>query len=232
MDETKSHRILVIEDEPHTRKALCSMLVQDGYVALEATTGSEGVAQCISSPPEVVLLDLGLPDVDGNDVTRQIRDFSDVPIIVVSARSRESDQIAALDQGANDYVTKPFRDGELLARIRVAIRSLSRPKELSEPFSVGDLRVDPGQRRVFVGDTEVNLTPTEYKLLLAMVRQAGKVVTHEQLLREVWGPGYLREVQYVRVYMKQLRYKLEKEPAQPKYLLTVPGVGYRLRVED
>jgi len=231
MDETKSRRILVIEDEPHTRKALCSMLVQDGYEALEAGTGTDGIAQCISSRPDVVLLDLGLPDIDGIDVTRQIRDVSEVPIIVVSARSREADQITALDRGANDYVTKPFRDGELLARIRVAIRSLGRPKEISEPFVVGDLRVDPAQRRVLVGDVEVNLTPTEYKLLLAMVRQAGKVVTHEQLLREVWGPGYLREVQYVRVYMKQLRYKLEKEPAQPKYLLTVPGVGYRLKVD-
>src|SRR5262249_12431019 len=146
--------------------------------------------------------------------------------------SREADQTRARDQGATDYVTKPFRDGELLARIRVAIRSLSRPKELSEPFVVGDLRVDPGQRRVFVADSEVNLTPTEYKLLLAMVRQAGKVVSHDQLLREFLGPGYLREVQYLRFYTKQLLYKLEKEPAQPRYLLTVPGVGYRLKVDD
>jgi two-component system KDP operon response regulator KdpE len=223
--------ILVIEDERHTRRVLHATLAHHGYEAFEAATGGEGLIQCFARHPQVVLLDLGLPDIDGIDVTRQIRECSQVPIIILSARSEESDQIEALDCGANDYITKPFREGELLARVRVALRWGVLSRDVTDPFTVGELRVDPAERRVFVGDIEVDLTPTEYKLLATMVRQAGRVVTHQQLLRDVWGPEYVKEVQYLRVYMKQLRYKLEKEPAQPKYLLTAPGVGYRLKVD-
>jgi len=224
-------KVLVIEDERHTLRALSSMLTHEGLEALEASTAGEGVAMCFAERPQVVLLDLGLPDADGMDVMRQIREGSDVPIIIVSARGEEADQIQALDGGANDYVTKPFRQGELLARVRAAIRWGRPAKTDSDPFVVGELRIDPAARRVSMAGVEVDLTPTEYKLLLVMVRHAGSVVTHQQLLREVWGPAYIKEVQYLRVYMKQLRYKLEKEPAQPKYLLTAPGVGYRIRAD-
>jgi two-component system KDP operon response regulator KdpE len=223
--------VLVIEDEIHARRTLASMLTHEGYQILEASTGSEGLNLYFARLPQLVLLDLGLPDVDGIAVTRQIREGSEVPIIVVSARSDESDQIEALDSGANDYVTKPFRQGELLARVRVAIRWARAPRAESDPFVVGELRVDPAARRVFMSGTEVDLTPTEYKLLLVLVRHAGQVVTHQHLLRDIWGPAYVKEVQYLRVYMKQLRYKLEKEPAQPQYLLTAPGIGYRLKMD-
>jgi two-component system KDP operon response regulator KdpE len=163
-------------------------------------------------------------------ITRQIRESSDVPIIVVSPRDDEDAQVEALDSGANDYVVRPFRERELMARVRVALR-WGRPPG-SDPYSIGDLRVDPAQRRVFVRGAEVSLTPTEYRLLAVLMRQAGKVVTHQQLLKEVWGSAYVKEVQYLRVYMKQLRNKLEREPARPRSLLTAPGVGYRLKAQD
>jgi two-component system KDP operon response regulator KdpE len=222
---------LVVEDEPHTRRALRAVLVEDGYKVLEAGTGGEGLIQTFERHPSVILLDLGLPDVDGLEVTRHIRESSRVPIIVVSARGEEDQQVEALDSGANDYVTKPFRAAELLARVRVALRWGAFTKEPAAPFQLRDLLVDFVERRVFLGETEVVLTLTEFKLLAAMIGQAGKVMTHQQLLREVWGPAYVKEVQYLRVYMRQLRQKLEKDPAQPKYLLTAPGVGYRLKVD-
>jgi len=181
----------------------------------------------------VVIVDLGLPDMDGLEVIRRLREWSAVPVIVLSARGQERDKVAALDAGADDYVSKPFSAGELLARIRVALRhAAGATHEGSEAaFKVGDLQVDLLRRHVTVGATEVRLTPIEYKLLATLVRHSGKVVTHQQLLREVWGPSHEGQAHYVRVYMAHLRHKLEAEPARPRYLLTEPGVGYRLAAE-
>jgi two-component system KDP operon response regulator KdpE len=223
--------VLLIGDEQDTRRALIDALAQDGYQILEAPTGNEGLVKCFDRRPQLVLLDLGLPDVDGLEVTRQIREASQVPIIVVSRRTDESAQIEALDSGANDYVTMPFNEGELLARVRVALRWGESQVKPPLPLVAGALRVDPAERRVFMNGVEVELTRTEYKLLAAMIRQAGRVVSHAQLLREVWGAAYVKEVQYLRVYIKQLRAKLEVEPSEPKYLLTAPGIGYRLKVD-
>jgi two-component system KDP operon response regulator KdpE len=224
--------ILVIEDEPHSRTLLQVTLRQEGYRCLQAPNGQSGLEAAIGRDPNVVLLDLGLPDIDGVEVTRRIRASSRVPIIVISARGREEDKIAALDEGANDYVTKPFVAGELLARIRVALRtareSESSPK--AGTITVGDLSVDFDLRRVTVGGREVHLTPTEYRLIGVMIRSAGRVLSHRQILRQVWGPFYDDQMGYLRVYMKKLRYKIEPEPAQPKYLVNEVGVGYRLRV--
>ncbi len=212
------------------RRFLRAALQSHEYQLVEATTAREGLAQAAGRNPDVILLDLGLPDGDGIDLTRRIREWSKVPIIVLSARGREEDKVAALDAGADDYLTKPFGVGELLARLRVALRHST--KTDSEPvFTVGGLRVDFERRRVFVDDNEVHVTPTEYKLLGTLVRHAGKVLTHRQLLKEVWGPNAVEHTHYLRVYMTQLRHKLELEPAKPKYLLTEPGVGYRLKAE-
>jgi two-component system KDP operon response regulator KdpE len=225
--------VLLIEDEPQMRRFLRAALESHDYRLVEAATAREGVAQATGRNPDVILLDLGLPDADGIDLTRRIREWSATPIIVISARGKELDKIAALDAGADDYLTKPFGVGELMARLRVALRHVARPADaLAEPvFTVGDLRVDLVRRQVFVSDTEVHLTPTEYKLLTLLVRHAGKVLTHRQLLKEVWGPNAVEHTHYVRVYMTQLRHKLERDATRPGYLLTEPGVGYRLRFE-
>jgi two-component system KDP operon response regulator KdpE len=222
--------ILVIEPDAAALRALKTMLEAHGYEVLEAATGQEGLALCFARLPHLVLVDQLLPDVAGVELTRQIRECSEVPIIVVSSRGDEDTHVEALDSGANDYVVKPFRERELLARVRVALR-WGRPPG-SDPYTIGDLHVDPAQRRVFVRGAEVNLTPTEYRLLAVLMRQAGRVVTHQDLLKEVWGLAYVKEVQYLRVYMKQLRTKLEKEPARPQCLLTAPGVGYRLQAQN
>jgi two-component system KDP operon response regulator KdpE len=225
--------ILVIEDESQIRRFVCATLQGHGYRVIEATTGKDGVAQVVAQQPALILLDLGLPDIDGLEVTQQVRGWSEVPIIVLSARGQENDKIAALDAGADDYLTKPFGVGELLARIRVALRHAVRTtQEQSDPvFVVGDLRVDLARRQVFVGDAEVHLTPIQYNMLATLIRYAGKVVTHHQMLKAVWGPAYGTETAYLRVYMGQLRHKLEVDPARPRYLITEPGVGYRLRAE-
>jgi two-component system KDP operon response regulator KdpE len=222
--------ILLVEHELNWRRSLRTVLEASGYEALEASTAQEGLSMCFAQPPHLVMLEQLLPDQSGVQITRQIRESSDVPIIVVSPRDDEDAQVEALDSGANDYVVRPFRERELMARVRVALR-WGRPPG-SDPYSIGDLRVDPAQRRVFVRGAEVSLTPTEYRLLAVLMRQAGKVVTHQQLLKEVWGSAYVKEVQYLRVYMKQLRNKLEREPARPRSLLTAPGVGYRLKAQD
>lgn len=200
---------------------------------VEASTAREGLAQATGRNPDVILLDLGLPDADGIDLTRRIREWSSTPIVVISARGREQDKVAALDAGADDYLTKPFGMGELLARLRVALRHAARAAgEPEEPvFVLGDLRVDLANRRVFAGEAEVHLTPTEYKLLVTMIRNAGKVLTHRYLLKEVWGVHAAEQTANLRVYMTQLRHKLEAAPARPRYLMTEPGVGYRLRTE-
>lgn len=225
--------VLLIEDEPQMRRFLRAALESNGYRLVEAPTAREGMAQASGRNPDVILLDLGLPDSDGIDLTRRLREWATAPIIVISARGKEQDKVAALDAGADDYLTKPFGIGELLARLRVALRHVERTAEgRAEPvFTVGELRVDLGARRVFVADKEVHLTPTEYKLLTTLIRHAGKVITHLHLLKEVWGPNSVEHTHYLRVYMTQLRHKLEQDPARPRYFLTEPGVGYRLQVD-
>ena len=226
-------RILVIEDEPQIRRFLRATLSANGYELQESGTACEGLRAAATRPPDLVILDLGLPDLDGLEVTRQLRTWSAVPIIVLSARGQEHDKVAALDAGADDYLTKPFGVGELLARMRVALRHRAEAADAPADviFVEGGLRVDRGRRQVFVNDAEIHLTPNEYKLLALLVQHAGKVLTHRQLLREVWGPAYETETHYLRVYMAQLRHKLEADPARPRLLATEPGIGYRLRLE-
>jgi two-component system KDP operon response regulator KdpE len=223
-------QILVIEDEPQMRRFLRVSLESSGYQLVESDTGQDGLAQAAARAPDLILLDLGLPDIDGLTLTQRLREWTRIPIIVLSARGREQDKIEALDAGADDYVTKPFAVGELLARIRVALRRSATDTTGSAQFAVGELKVDLVRRQVFVGEREVHLTPIEYKLLSTLIKYAGRVVTHRQLLREVWGPGSSEHTQYLRVYMRQLRNKLEASPSRPRYLTTEPGVGYRLRV--
>ena len=232
MSDEAGALILAIEDDPQILRFLRTTLTSSGYRLLEATTGGEGINQVALHHPDIIILDLGLPDLDGLDVTRRLREWSETPIIVVSAREKERDKVEALDAGADDYLTKPFGTAELLARIRVALRhSLKSIGADDGQFEVGELRVDLVRRQVFVQGNEVHLSPIEYKLLTILVQYAGKVVTGRQLLKLVWGPGYENESHYVRVYMGQLRHKLEADPARPRYLITEPGVGYRLKVE-
>jgi two-component system, OmpR family, KDP operon response regulator KdpE len=225
--------VLLIEDEVEIRRFLRTSLPAHGYRLYEATTGLDGLAQAKARNPDIILLDLGLPDMDGTEVIRQVREWSAIPILVLSAREQEQAKVAALDLGADDYVTKPFGVNELLARMRAALRHIAGSLgETTEPvFTLGDLRVDLGRRQVFVSGKETHLTPIEYKLLTTLIRYAGKVMTHRQLLKEVWGPLRVEEGHYLRVYMRQLRNKLEKNPAHPRYLMTELGVGYRLRTE-
>ena len=224
--------VLVVDDEPTMRRFLRPALEGQGYRVIEAASGSEALVSASTHNPDVVLLDLGLPDGDGVDVTRRLRAWSGAPIVVISARDQEADKVAALDAGADDYLTKPFGTGELMARLRVAQRHSARFRESGDVvFESEGLRVDLAARRVTRGQEEIHLTALEYKLLAALVRHAGKVVTHRQLLKEVWGPASVNETQYLRVYMAQLRHKIEKDPARPALLLTETGVGYRLRAE-
>ena len=224
--------ILLIEDEPQMRRFLRVTLQSHGYVLIETSTGQEGLTQATAHNPDVILLDLGLPDLDGLDVLGRIREWSHTPVIILSAREQEHDKIRALDAGANDYLTKPFSAGELLARIRVALRNQGLQAGLSEPVFVLDtLRVDLSKRRVFLKESEIHLTPIEYKLLAYLVKNAGKVIMHKQLLEEVWGPAYANQVHYVRIYMGMLRHKLEEDPSRPRFFINEPGVGYRLRFE-
>jgi two-component system, OmpR family, KDP operon response regulator KdpE len=230
---TEEIQILVVEDEPEIRRFLRVTLGTYGYKLLEAANGKEAMAFLSSEKPNLIILDLGLPDIDGMDLARQLREWSDTPIIILSARDQEMDKITALDLGADDYLTKPFGVMELMARIRVALRHAEKSKSDNNPvFELGNVRVDMSKRSVTVGGVEVHLTPIEYKLLLTLINSAGKVVTRQQLLREVWGPGYAKEGHYLRVYMGQLRHKLEEHSAKPKYLMTEPGIGYRLRTEN
>lgn len=221
--------ILVIEDEPPLQRFL-QMTLGVMYNVIAASHGEAGVRHAADDRPDLVILDLGLPDIDGMEVTRRIRQWSTIPIIVVSARGKEQDKVAALDAGADDYITKPFGAGELLARVRVALRHLAvaRQETGDSQFTVRELTVDMGRRQVTVAGQAIHLTPNEYNLLAALAKNAGKVLTHRQLLREVWGPGSSTEAHYLRVYMNQLRQKIETDPSRPKYLVTETGVGYRL----
>jgi two-component system KDP operon response regulator KdpE len=225
--------ILLIEDDPQIRRFLRASLITQGYDLIEAGTGREGLALAAARVPEVVLLDLGLPDMEGLEVIKQLRSWSSVPIIILSARGQERDKVANLDAGADDYLTKPFGIGELLARIRVALRKVMPAEEGKQevPYSLGNIKVDFERRLVFRGQEEVHLTPIEYKLLSVLLKHRGKVVTHRQLLKEVWGPSYVEQNPYLRIFILNLRRKLEADPTRPHYLLTEPGVGYRLRDE-
>ncbi len=224
--------ILVIEDEIPIQRFLRMALINHGYQFLEAGTAKEGLSLASTRQLDLIILDLGLPDLDGLQVIQQLREWTSLPIIILSARGQESDKVTALDAGADDYLTKPFSVSELLARIRVILRHAARVPEKEEPlFVVGNLQVDLSKRQVLIGGNEIHLTPIEYKLLTTLVRYAGKVVTHRQLLKEVWGPAYADESQYLRVYMTQLRHKIEADPARPRYLTTELGVGYRLKTD-
>ena len=222
--------ILVIEDDPQIRRFLRATLAAEDYQFHEAVTAAEGIAQAAARQPDLVLLDLGLPDRDGLDVIREIRSWSQMPIVVLSARGQEKDKIDALDLGADDYVAKPVAVGELLARIRATLRRAAplAPDGVDPIVRFGNVQADFEKRLITVGGQEVHLTPNEYKLLQVLIKHAGRVVTQRQLLNEVWGPQHTEQSQYLRVYVAQLRRKLEQDPARPRYLQTEPGVGYRL----
>lgn len=218
--------VLVIDDEPQMRRLLRVTLEANGYVVIDAASGQEGIIQAAQCRPEVILLDLGLPDLDGVEVLKRIREWSRVPVIILSVRDRENDKIAALDAGADDFVTKPFGSGELLARLRTTLRR-SQPQPAEAIFRTGDLEVDLSARLVRKKGQEVKLTPIEYSLLRLLIIHAGKVLTHRQLLAEVWGPNAVEQTQYLRVHIAHLREKLENDPARPQFLITEPAVGYR-----
>ena len=223
--------VLVVEDEPQLVRLLRATLPPHGYRMVEATTAGQGLVEASTRSPDLVLLDLGLPDLDGVEVVRRIRAWSAMPIVVVSARGQEQDKVQALDAGADDYLTKPFGTGELLARIRVALRHATRGDAEGALVQAGDLTIDLAARVVKRGGEEVRLTRTEYRLVALLAQHAGKVLTHRQILREIWGPGSVEETHYLRVYMAQLRHKLEDDPTRPRHLLTETGVGYRMKVD-
>lgn len=225
---TTGPKVLIVDDEPQIRRFLRASLQAHDYQVIEAENGKEGVRACTVQKPDLLILDLGLPDMDGLDVIKLVREWSTIPIIILSLRSDDPDKIEALDRGANDYVTKPFSMGELLARMRVALRQ-GGGSETEPIITAGEISIDLSKRLVTVGGTPVRLSRKEYDLLRILASHPGKVITHQQLLQEVWGQAYVEETQYLRVYIGQLRQKLEKEPAAPKYLVTEPGVGYRLQ---
>jgi len=227
-------KILIVEDEPRLRRFLRVTLESQNYLVVEASGGLEGLQQATVSRPDLIVLDIGLPDLDGVGLTQRVREWSSVPIIVVSANNKERDKVAALDAGADDYLTKPFGVSELLARVRVGLRHAAIAQhETGEPvFTIGQLRVDLARREVSVDGKPTKLTPNEFRLLRALVKNAGRVMTHGQLLTEVWGPKAKEATHYLRVYMNQLRQKLESDPVQPRYLLTESGVGYRLASDE
>jgi two-component system KDP operon response regulator KdpE len=220
-------RVLVIEDEEPIRRFLSAALVDAGYEVTLAATGTHGLTLAADAPPDLVILDLGLPDQDGKTVLSRLRDWSSMPVIVLSARDQEREKVAALDAGADDYCVKPFAVGELLARLRVALRHHGIGAPDGTAIVVGDFRLDLASRRVFVAGREVHLTPLEFKLVSVLARSAGSVLTHRTLLREVWGPGNAHEVHYLRVFVAGLRRKLEADPTRPRLILTEQGIGYR-----
>jgi two-component system, OmpR family, KDP operon response regulator KdpE len=224
-------RVLVVDDEPPIRRFLYASLTAHGYTVFEAATGREAIDAVVAQRPDLVILDLGLPDMEGTEVTRVLRGWTQIPIIILSVREHEDDKIAALDSGADDYLTKPFGVGELLARLRAAARHLS-PAGAEAVFINGELSVDLARRVVTVGARPVALTPTEYDLLRVLVTHAGKVLTHRQLLKQVWGAGSEGETHLLRVNISNLRRKIEPDAARPLYLHTEPGVGYRLTNSD
>jgi two-component system, OmpR family, KDP operon response regulator KdpE len=224
--------VLVIDDEPQIRRLLRVTLEANGYEVFDAMNGQDGIVQAAQRRPEIILLDLSLPDLDGVEVLKRIREWSRIPIIILSVRDREDDKIAALDAGADDFITKPFGNGELLARLRTTLRR-NQPQSAEAIFRTGKIEVDLAARLVRKNDQEVKLTPTEYSLLRLLVTHAGKVLTHRQLLTEVWGPNAVEQTQYLRVHISHLREKLEDNIAQPKFIITEPSVGYRaIRLDE
>ena len=227
-----SPRILIVDDEPQIRRFLKATLDVHGYEVAQAEDGRAALEQATTWRPDVILLDLGLPEIDGIEVCRRVREWSDIPIIVLSVRDRESDKVAALNTGADDYLTKPFGTAELLARIRVALRHAARGSTPPEPLiSAGDLRIDLAQRQITRRGEAVHLTPTEYEILRVLATNAGKVLTHTLLLQKIWGSEQ-QDPAKLRVFVNQLRRKIEDDPAQPTYVVTEPGVGYRFRADD
>jgi len=226
--------VLVVEDEAPIRRFLRAVLEAQGFKLLEATSGAQAIAMAASHNPDIILLDLGLPDVDGLEVIRRVREWSHTPIIVISARGKDTEKVAGLDAGADDYLVKPFSVEELSARLRVSLRHLQQIRAGKDKpvFQAGNLRIDLAGRMVWAGDTEVHLTPIEFKLLAVLVRHSGRVLTHKHLLKEVWGQVSEDQVHYLRNYIRTLRHKLEADPARPVHLRTEPGVGYRFKGDD
>ncbi|MFO1241744.1 MAG: response regulator [Rickettsiales bacterium] len=223
--------VLIIEDEREIQRFLTVSLEAAGYRPTITANAREGLQQAVASRPEIIILDLGLPDMDGKDVIRAVREWSQLPIIVLSARDREQEKIAALEAGADDYLTKPFGTGELLARMKVALRHVHRSTHANAVFTIGELKIDLAKRAVHLGMEEIHLTPQEYQLLSIMVKHAGKVITYSQLLKEIWGRHTPEHNNYLRIHMQHLRSKLKDDPLKPRYLVTEPGIGYRLRDE-
>ncbi|AXK39686.1 two-component system response regulator KdpE [Crenobacter cavernae] len=224
--------VLIIEDELQIRRFLRASLVAEGFTVIDAETAREGLAEAARHLPQLVLLDLGLPDADGVTVIRSLREWSAVPVIVLSARHQETDKVASLDAGADDYLTKPFGVAELMARTRVALRHrLNQAAPANPVIEAGELAIDLSAHKVSKSGEAVHLTPLEFRLLAELARHAGKVLTHRHLLKEVWGPNAVEHSHYLRIYMAQLRHKLEADPAKPRYLLTKTGVGYRLAAD-
>lgn len=230
-DPSTGVRVLVVDDERAIRRFLQVSLAAHGHTVFEAANGQEALAAVVTHRPDLIILDLGLPDMDGVEVTRRLREWTQTPIIILSVREHETDKVAALDAGADDYLTKPFGVGELMARLRVALRHAVPPSD-TPIFRKGDLIVDLARRVVTLEQREIQLTPTEYDLLRTLVTHAGKVLTHHQILRQVWGMGYEDETHLLRVNISNLRRKLEADPTRPAYIITEPGVGYRLRTDD
>jgi two-component system KDP operon response regulator KdpE len=227
-----SGSILVVDDEPQIRKFLRIALEASGFEVVEAANGADGVARCATTAPSLVILDLGLPDIDGKDVVRRIREWSEVPILVLSVRQSEAEKVALLDAGANDYVVKPFGIQELLARIRALLRRGGRPEPAATAeIAVGALVIDLARHEVRVEGEPVKLTPKEFDLLRVLAQNAGRILTHGQILREVWGKAHEHDTQYLRVFISQLRHKLRDDPADPRFILNEPGVGYRMLVD-
>ncbi len=231
MTTERRKRVLVVDDEPQILRALRVALTARGFEVVTATNGEEALDSAASAPPDAVILDLGLPGQDGLEVCRSLREWSAVPILVLSARAAEREKVAALDLGADDYITKPFGMDELLARLRAALRRTGAAPPAEAVLEAGDLRIDLGRRLVTVAGREVHLTPTEYSLLKLLATNPDRVLTHGMLLRAVWGAEYGEEAHYLRVFIRQLRQKIEPDPARPRLILTEPGVGYRFRLE-
>lgn len=229
---SKNTSILVIEDDVQIRRFLKVGLESAGYHYDECSHGESGLADVATRNPDIIILDLGLPDIDGLIFLKRLREWSQTPVIVLTARDRETDKIEALDQGADDYLTKPFGIGELLARIRTALRHAQKSDQEEPFFTNGNLKIDFIKRQVFIKNTEVHLTPTEYKILILLAKHSGKVITQHHLLNDVWGASYVDQGHYLRVHMHQLRHKIEENPTRPKLLINEPGVGYRMKIQE
>jgi two-component system KDP operon response regulator KdpE len=228
----KKTRVLVVDDEPQIQRFLKPALTASGYEVIAAETGAEALKLIATAAPDVVILDLGLPDMDGKDVLREMRGFSQIPVLILSARDREAEKIEALDLGADDYVEKPFAIGEMMARLRAALRHVAAAADEATRIEIGGLTVDTLKRLVTRDGAQVKLTPKEYDLLTVLVRHAGRVMTHRQILAAVWGPAHVDDTQYLRVFVGQLRGKIEADAGTPKIILTEPGIGYRLAETD